>query len=77
MISEFAEGESVKEMMRKTGQFNALRAARIISQTANALSEAHRNGVLHRNLKPENIILTVSSTGNEQVKLTNFRYLQR
>lgn len=72
MISEYAEGESVKQLMEKTGQFNALRIARIISQTANALSEAHRNGVLHRNLKPENIILTISSTGNEQIKLTNF-----
>ncbi|CAN5294191.1 hypothetical protein BH20ACI1_BH20ACI1_16760 [soil metagenome] len=72
IISEYAEGESVKEMMKKAGQFNALRTARIISQTADALSEAHRNGVLHRNLKPENIILTVSATGNEQVKLTNF-----
>lgn len=72
IISEFAEGESVQEMMRKTGQLKALRAARIISQTADALSEAHRNGILHRNLKPENIILTVSAAGNEQVKLTNF-----
>ncbi len=72
MISEFADGESVREMMRKTGQLNALRTARIISQTADALSEAHRNGVLHRNLKPENIILTISASGNEQVKLTNF-----
>ena len=72
IISEFAEGESVREMLKKTGECNALRTARIISQTANALSEAHRNGVLHRNLKPENIILTISPTGSEQVKLTNF-----
>ena len=72
MISEFAEGESVNSMMKKVGEFNALRTARIISQTANALSEAHRNGIIHRNLKPENIILTVSANGAEQVKLTNF-----
>ena len=72
IISEFAEGESVRELMQKTGEINALRTARIISQTADALSEAHRNGVLHRNLKPENIVLTVSESGNEQVKLINF-----
>ncbi len=63
---------SIKEMLDKTGQFNSLRTARIIRQTTDALSEAHRNGVLHRNLSPENIILTVSESGNEQVKLINF-----
>ncbi|MGI8638863.1 MAG: serine/threonine protein kinase [Pyrinomonadaceae bacterium] len=72
IVSEFTEGESVKEMLRKTGQFNALRTSRIISQTADALSTAHQNGVLHRNLKPENIVLTISEAGNEQVKLINF-----
>lgn len=72
IISEYVEGKSVKEMLKQTGQFNSLRAARIIRQAAYALSEVHQNGVLHRNLKPENIILTVSETGNEQVKLTNF-----
>ncbi len=51
IVSEFTEGESVKEMLRKTGQFNALRTTRIISQAADALSAAHQNGVLHRNLK--------------------------
>ncbi len=49
-----------------------MRAAPFIRQATYALSEAHQNGVLHRNLKPENIILTISEIGNEQVKLTNF-----
>lgn len=72
IISEYVEGKSVKEMLKQTGQFNSLRAARIIRQAAYALSEVHQNGVLHRNLKPENIVLTVSENGSEQVKLTNF-----
>ena len=72
IVSEFTEGESVRELLLKTKQVNALRTARIISQTADALSAAHQNGVLHRNLKPEDIILTISEVGNEQVRLTNF-----
>ncbi len=72
IISEYVEGKSVKDMLKQTGQFNGLRTARIIRQAAYALSEVHQNGVLHRNVKPENIILTVSEVGNEQVKLTNF-----
>jgi serine/threonine protein kinase len=58
--------------LQQTGQFNALRAARIVRQAAYALSEVHQNGVLHRNLKPENIILTVNEAGTELVKVTDF-----
>lgn len=72
IISEYTQGESVEDKLRKTGQFNSLRAARIVRQAADALSEAHRSGVLHRNLTPENIILTVSDSGAEQVKLIDF-----
>lgn len=72
IVSEFVEGESLAEIIRHTGQFNTLRTARIIRQTSYALSEAHQNGILHRNLKPENIVLTISEIGIEQVKLMNF-----
>lgn len=72
IVSEFIQGKSLKEMLGQVGQFNTLRTARIIRQVSYALSEAHQNGILHRNLKPENIVLTVSEAGIEQVKLMNF-----
>ncbi|HLM03335.1 MAG TPA: protein kinase [Pyrinomonadaceae bacterium] len=72
IISEYVVGKSVKDKLQQTGQFNALRAARIVRQAAYALSEVHQNGVLHRNLKPENIVLTVNEAGTEQVKVTDF-----
>ncbi|HVE56594.1 MAG TPA: protein kinase, partial [Pyrinomonadaceae bacterium] len=72
IISEFVEGKSLADMLQHTGQFNSLRTARIIRQISYALSEAHQNGILHRNLKPENIVLIVSEAGIEQVKLMNF-----
>ena len=72
IVSEFIEGESLAEILKHAGQFNSLRTARVIRQTSYALSEAHQNGILHRNLKPENIVLTISEAGIEQVKLMNF-----
>ena len=72
IVSEFVEGKSLKEMLNQSGQFNVKRTARIIRQISYALSEAHQNSILHRNLKPENIVLTVSENGIEQVKLMNF-----
>ena len=75
IISEYVEGKTVKDMLSRTGQFNASRTARIIRQASYALSEVHQNGILHRNLKPENIFLMISESGAEQVKLTNFGVL--
>lgn len=72
IVTEFVEGKTVKDMLTRTGQFNVLRTARIIRQASYALSEAHQNGVLHRNLRPENIFLDINEAGVEQVKLTNF-----
>ncbi|MCY7376399.1 MAG: serine/threonine protein kinase [Pyrinomonadaceae bacterium] len=72
VITEYVEGESVKSRLQRKGKFDSMRTARIIRQASYALSEVHQSGILHRNLKPENIILTVNETGAEQVKLTNF-----
>ena len=72
IITEYVEGTSVKDMLNRKGEFNALRAARIIRQVSYALSEVHQNGILHRNLKPQNIILMLNEEGAEQVKLINF-----
>lgn len=72
VVTEFIEADSVADVLKKSGQFNALRTARIIRQIAYGLSEAHQNGILHRNLKPENLLLAISEAGIEQVKLTHF-----
>ena len=72
IITEYVEGKSVKEMLASSGQFNALRAARIVRQASYALSEMHQSGIVHRGLTPENIVLTVSENGSEQVKITDF-----
>lgn len=72
IVTEYFKGKTLKDLLNSGVQLNALRTARIVSQAANALGAAHQSGVLHRNLKPEDIILTVSEKGMEQVKVTNF-----
>lgn len=72
IVTEFTAGKTVREILETNGQLNALRTARIIRQAADALGEAHQNGVLHRNLKAEDIILFQDENGAERVKVTNF-----
>lgn len=72
VVSNYVEGKTLADLLLKREQFNALRTARIINQAASALGEAHQNDILHRRLSPEDVILTVSDEGAEQVKLTNF-----
>jgi len=72
IVTEYIKGESIESRLERKGRFDAVRTARIIRQASYALSEVHQGGILHRNLKPENIILTVSDIGAEQVKLINF-----
>lgn len=72
IVSEYVKGDSLREILGDLGQFNTQRAAKIIRQAADALGEAHANGILHRNLKPENLVLSVSLSGTELVKVTDF-----
>lgn len=72
LVTEHVVGESVKDILKRSGKFDSLRAARIVRTASHALTEAHANGILHRNLTPRNIILANGEDGAETVRLTNF-----
>ncbi len=57
-VSEDAPGaETLRELLARRGWLEPTRAVRVIAQTAEALDYAHRIGVLHLNLQPENILI--------------------
>jgi serine/threonine protein kinase/predicted Zn-dependent protease len=62
---EFVAGEDLKKLIRKTGQLRAGRAVTIARQISEGLAEAHRLGVIHRDLKPQNIM--VDEDGNARI----------
>jgi beta-lactam-binding protein with PASTA domain len=68
IVMEYVEGRSLSEIVREQGPLPAMTAARIASDLADALAFAHRRGVVHRDVKPGNVLCT--PTG--QIKLTDF-----
>jgi serine/threonine-protein kinase len=56
-VMPYIEGETVYERVRREGRFSLLDAVRITREIADALGHAHARGVLHRDVKPENILL--------------------
>ena len=62
---EFVPGEDLKKFIRKTGQLGAGRTVSIAKQVCEGLAEAHHFGVVHRDLKPQNIM--VDEDGNARI----------
>ncbi len=52
------EGQSLRDKLAKEGELPIAEAVRILRDVVDALSEAHDHGVVHRDIKPDNILLT-------------------
>lgn len=71
LVTEYVDALSVNDILTIHGQFAPQRAARVIRQAANALNEAHQEGIIHRDIRPENLI--IDACGDiEQIKVVNF-----
>src|ERR1700741_789894 len=68
IVMESVEGRSLRDLIRSEGPLDATQAAEITAEIASALAFAHRSGVVHRDVKPGNVLLPRSGT----VKVTDF-----
>jgi serine/threonine protein kinase len=65
LTMEYVEGEDLKAFIRRAGHITTAKAIAIARQICEGLSEAHRLGVIHRDLKPQNIM--IDSDGNVRI----------
>jgi serine/threonine-protein kinase len=72
IVMEWLDGRTLDEELMRQGRFSFSRAADITRQIAAALGEAHRKQVVHRDLKPGNIMLVDSPGGRDHVKVLDF-----
>ena len=68
-IMGYVEGESLEAMLTRVGQLDPDEARRILVEVADALDYAHRSGVVHRDVKPDNILIDRNS---RRALLTDF-----
>ena len=68
MVMELVRGQTLQQIVEHVGVFSPRRAAELCMQTLEALEHAHASGVVHRDLKPGNLMLT----DNGQIKVMDF-----
>ena len=71
VVMEFLEGESLGAALAREGRMDEQRAIDIGYQIASALAAAHQKGVIHRDVKPDNVFL-LERRGKDYVKVVDF-----
>ncbi|MGZ8605250.1 MAG: protein kinase domain-containing protein, partial [Actinomycetota bacterium] len=58
MVMEYVRGQSAREVLNAEGVLAPAQVADVLLQTLAALDHAHRQGIVHRDVKPENVMIT-------------------
>ncbi|MBM7807671.1 serine/threonine protein kinase [Geodermatophilus bullaregiensis] len=69
---QYVQGTDLGAVLRSTGPLSPRRALAVVGAVGDALDHAHTHGLVHRDVKPDNILLSRTSTGPERVMLTDF-----
>jgi tetratricopeptide (TPR) repeat protein len=69
---ELLSGESLSSFLRRTGKMTTIQALPLIQQMVDALSAAHKAGIIHRDFKSANVTLVPSKSGDWRVVVTDF-----
>jgi len=68
IVFEYVEGENLKELVTREGPLPLGRALELALQVGRGLAFAHSNGLVHRDVKPQNVLMN----GDDQAKVTDF-----
>ena len=72
MVMEYVQGESLRHLIDDRGPAPVKSAVAVMMQICAGLQEAHEAGVIHRDLKPDNIVIQDRSNKPDSVKIVDF-----
>ncbi|AGP37934.1 serine/threonine-protein kinase [Sorangium cellulosum] len=72
LVMEYVRGRSLRQLLDERGKMPAVELAALLRQLGEALSVAHGLGIVHRDVKPSNILLVEGSDGHLCTKITDF-----
>ncbi len=72
LVMELLDGLDLEALLASSGPLRPARAVAFVLQACRAIAEAHRLGILHRDLKPGNLFLCRQPDGGESVKVVDF-----
>jgi serine/threonine-protein kinase len=72
LVMEYLDGEDLAAMMARRGAMPLADAMPIIEQIGDALTAVHRRGIVHRDVKPQNVFLIPAEHGRTLIKLVDF-----
>jgi hypothetical protein len=72
IVMELLKGQDMGSLLAMEGRLDPARVVAIVLQILSALHEAHRKGIVHRDMKPDNVFLSVDPRLREEVKLLDF-----
>ena len=76
LAMELLDGKDLAHVLEAEGTIEPARAARLGIRMARGLAAAHQKGVIHRDMKPENVFVRVGDDGYERIKIVDFGIAQ-
>jgi len=72
VVMEYVDGQSLRQKLDREGPLAPEVALHIAAQACSALAAAHEKGIVHRDIKPQNVLLAKNADGSETVKIIDF-----
>ncbi|MEW5738339.1 MAG: serine/threonine-protein kinase [Myxococcota bacterium] len=76
-VMELLQGRSLAQLAHEDGPLPLRRTCRLLAQACDALQAAHDRGVVHRDVKPDNLFVTLGADGRELLKVLDFGVARR
>ncbi|NUR58077.1 MAG: protein kinase, partial [Catenulispora sp.] len=72
LVMEFVDGQTLRELLSDRGRLTPREALEILAPVLSALGAAHRGGMVHRDVKPENVLIAGAGSYAHAVKVADF-----